>query len=388
MSSSKLKTLLPRLPLAAPHEWLRSAAGICLVVALTLAGDLWLFAPDLALHFAPPLGASAVLLLAAPSSPFARPWSVVGGNLLCASIGILLGMSGLGPLPAAGLGATLALAGMFGLRCLHPPSCALTLAVIFSWPKLAPHGPTVLLPVAFNSLLLFGLAHAFNRLTRPPRHAPSRENPHHTRDPRPDERLAPRHVALDAALEDFGEYVDITREDLERLVRQVEKHGFRHRLGEVVAADIMSRDLHGATPDTSLEEAWDLLREHRLQQLPVIESTSRRLLGIVTRSDLLEHCWPRRRWPAFRRPGQTRLGAVMSAAPIAVRQDTHLAELVLPLSGQGLHCLPVLDNGARLVGLITQTDLIAALYRLCLQPPPGRSGRRDSVRVDRPATAN
>ncbi|MFC0711521.1 HPP family protein [Azorhizophilus paspali] len=43
-------------------------------------------------------------------------------------------MSGLAPVPAAGLGAALALTGMFGLRCLHPPSYALALAVIFNRP--------------------------------------------------------------------------------------------------------------------------------------------------------------------------------------------------------------------------------------------------------------
>ncbi|WP_349617113.1 CBS domain-containing protein [Azotobacter salinestris] len=369
-STPWLKTLLPALPLAAPQEWLRSAAGICLVVALTLAGDLWLFDPDLVLHLAPPLAASSVLLLAAASSPFARPWSVLAGNLLCASIGILLGSSGLATVPAAGLGAALALAGMFGLRCLHPPSCALALAVIFNWPELASHGPAVLLPVAFNSLTLLALARGFNRLTRPPRHEPPRENIHQTRDPLPTERLEPRRAALDAALEDFGEYLDITREDLERLVRLLERHGFRHSLGQVVAADIMSRDLHWATPDTSLEQAWNLLREHRLQQLPVIDGASHRLLGIVSRSDLLKRARPGLIWPALGRSAQSDLGAVMSAPAIVVHQDTHLAELVLPLSEQGLHCLPVVDDGARLVGLVTQTDLIAALYRLWLQQLP------------------
>ncbi|WP_061291663.1 HPP family protein [Azotobacter vinelandii] len=367
---SRLKTLLPALPLAAPREWLRSAAGICLVVAATLAGDLWLFDADLVLHLAPPIAASSVLLLAASSSPFARPWPILAGNLLSASIGILLGSSGLAPVPAAGLGAALALTGMFGLRCLHPPSCALALAVIFNWPELAPQGPAVLLPVAFNSLMLLGLARGFNRLTRPPRDEPPRENPHQTRDPLPTERLEPRRAALDAALEDFGEYLDITREDLERLVRLLERNGFRHSLGQVVAADIMSRDLRWATPDTSFEDAWKLLRDHRLQQLPVIDGASRRLLGIVERGDLLERSRPGFAWPAFGRPARSGIGSAMGAPTVVAHRDTHLAELVLPLSEQGLHCLPVVDDDARLVGLVTQTDLIAALYRLWLKQLP------------------
>ncbi|MFD2406953.1 CBS domain-containing protein [Azorhizophilus paspali] len=129
----------------------------------------------------------------------------------------------------------------------------------------------------------------------------------------------------------------------------------------------MSRDLRWATPDTSFEDAWKLLRDHRLQQLPVIDGASRRLLGIVERSDLLERSRLGFAWPAFGRPARSGIGSVMGAPTVVAHRDSHLAELALPLSEQGLHCLPVVNDDARLVGLVTQTDLIAALYRLWLK---------------------
>ncbi|MNP84347.1 CBS domain protein [compost metagenome] len=50
-----------------------------------------------------------------------------------------------------------------------------------------------------------------------------------------------------------------------------------------------------------------------------------------------------------------------------------MVELVGLLSDQGLHCLPVLDDGGRVAGIVSQSDLIAALYRNWLkdlhQPP-------------------
>lgn len=45
-----------------------------------------------------------------------------------------------------------------------------------------------------------------------------------------------------------------------------------------------------------------------------------------------------------------------------VNADTHVVDLIALLSDEGLHCLPVLDDG-RLVGVITQSDLVAALHR-------------------------
>jgi CBS domain-containing membrane protein len=39
----------------------------------------------------------------------------------------------------------------------------------------------------------------------------------------------------------------------------------------------------------------------------------------------------------------------------------------------GLHCVPVLDPAGRLQGLVTQSDLIAALYQMTLaQEAPQR----------------
>ncbi|MCS4309216.1 CBS-domain-containing membrane protein [Rheinheimera pacifica] len=43
-------------------------------------------------------------------------------------------------------------------------------------------------------------------------------------------------------------------------------------------------------------------------------------------------------------------------------EDDHIVALVPMLSDQGLHHIPVLDAQQQLVGIITQSDLIAALF--------------------------
>jgi len=53
-----------------------------------------------------------------------------------------------------------------------------------------------------------------------------------------------------------------------------------------------------------------------------------------------------------------------------VTPDPQVVELVCLLSGRGLHCLPGVDAQRRLVGMITRTDLIAALYRNWLKQLP------------------
>lgn len=53
------------------------------------------------------------------------------------------------------------------------------------------------------------------------------------------------------------------------------------------ARDLMTAPARAIGPDATVEEAVRLLGRHRIGRLPVIDSTTRRLLGIVTRSDLL-----------------------------------------------------------------------------------------------------
>ncbi|KIL03768.1 HPP family protein [Stutzerimonas balearica] len=369
------KSFVPAPLNAAPRLWLRAAIGIAFVMPLVFLSDRWLVGTGLALQVIAPVGASAVLVFVASSSPFAQPWSVIGGNLFAALIGVSLGLSGLPSVLAATLAGAATLLCLFSLRCLHPPSIALALVAAVGSPDLHQLHFGLLGPVMFNSLLLVTFALLFNNLTGNPypKARLPRENEHHTRDPRPGERMSFVQDDVDRALAEFGEYVDITRDDLARLIKQTEKHALRRSMGEVTAAHVMSRDIYWHTPDTFIESAWQTLQQHRLRSLPVVEGDDHRLVGIVTQIDLLKHFHPRPGRLSF---GQlnflrgTKLRAIMSSPVVSVTMDTHMVELVYLLSDRGLHCLPVVDEQQRLVGMITQTDLIAALYRNWLKQLP------------------
>ena len=64
-------------------------AGTVLAVLLTGLLGQALHLSDGHSWLLPPLGASAVLLMAMPSSPFTQPWSVVAGNGVSALIGLI-----------------------------------------------------------------------------------------------------------------------------------------------------------------------------------------------------------------------------------------------------------------------------------------------------------
>ncbi|MDF3932665.1 HPP family protein [Pseudomonas citronellolis] len=367
MNSAMLATWLRRLaPCAGPssnRDWLRAVLGCGLALGLCMPFCAWLFGVDAVLRVGPPLAASALLAIAVPSSPLAQPWSLLGGNLVAALVGLLLGHWLGHGWPQASLAMAVAVLLMLGLRCLHPPSTAMAFSLALGGPLVDQQLLHLLLPVGVASLTLIGVAMLYNNLTRAPyprKLAAPASNPHLTADPLPSERLGLRSDDLESALASAGGFVDVTPEDLERLLLAAEKHASGRLLGGIRAADIMSRDIRSVSPDARIEEAWGLLDKHHLKALPVLDRG--RLVGILTLSDLF------RGQRKLRSPFGQRVGNLMSHRVQSLRQDAPLAELIELLSDHGRHCLPVLDGSGALVGMLSQSDLIAAFRHLWLQP--------------------
>lgn len=112
-----------------------------------------------------PLGASTVLLFAAPHSPLARPWCCIGGNTISAVIGVTIaGLIG-DPIVAAAVACGVAIGVMMLLGCLHPPGGAVALTAVLGGPSIHAAGyGFAIWPIAISSILLLATAIVFNRM--------------------------------------------------------------------------------------------------------------------------------------------------------------------------------------------------------------------------------
>lgn len=378
-----LRSLWPAESAVGAAERLRSCAGALVGILLCGALSAVLLGPSAqAFWLIAPMGASAVLLFAVPASPLAQPWSIVGGNLCAGLIGVCCAKLIAVPVAAACVAIALAIAAMFALRCLHPPSGAVALTAVLGGPAVHAAGfGFVLVPVLLNSLLLLAVALVYNRaLGRRYPHAQRLAPPpsHATADPAPTARLGFKPEDLLAVLKGHGQVLDISVDDLDTLFRRTEQQAFRRRFGETRCRDLMSRDVLTVDYATELADAWRLMHTHQVQALPVVDR-ARRVIGIVTRGDFLQHVdlgdyrSVGSRLGAFlRRTAHSHsskheaVGQIMHTPVVTVPQDTPIAELVPLMAGAGLHHLPVVDDARRLVGIVTQTDLVAALYETSL----------------------
>lgn len=335
------------------------AALLSLALSAELGLDLpWLVAP---------IGASAVIVFGLPSSPLAQPWAVVGGNALSAVVAIaVVRLLPAGPwaVVAPALGGLGAVGTMVLLRCLHPPGGAVALLIVLGG---VADWHFALFPIATNSVLLVLAATLYNRATGKPYPHPQRAAARPTAEGRFVD------ADLDRVLARYNEVLDVPRDELFALLEAAESEAYRRRLGELSCAEVMSREVLSVEFGTPLQDAWAVLRDQRIKALPVVDR-ARRVVGVVTLADFMRgadldlhagfvHKLRRFLTPS---PGVTSdkaevVGQIMSRRVQVVSARRSLASMVPVFSSTGHHHIPVVDDELRLVGILTQTDVVRAL---------------------------
>ena len=345
-------------------ERVRIVAGVGLGVFITAVVSHYIGRMESLPWVIAPIAASGVLAFGLPASPLAQPWAVVGGNTLSALVGVAC--ASLIPLPelAGGVAVSTAIALMLLLRCLHPPGAATALLMAVT-------GVTqplfALFPVMFNSVLLVALAIVYNKATG--RQYPHRQMP--VEHPASSGRRATE-ADLDAVLARHNQLLDVSRDDLQKLLAQTQVRAYERRLADRRSADLMLRDPPVVGENTPLQKAWLLLQQGAVGALPVVDA-DRRVVGIVTVADFVktagidfQHSLTDRlrgaiRWKPLRSSKPETVGEIMSRTVHVTSSARHLPDLMAYFARTHHHTLPVLDEHERLVGLISQSDLIDAL---------------------------
>lgn len=315
-----------------------------------------------------PIGASAVLVFGLPSSPLAQPWSVVGGNTLSALVGTAIAFIFHDNLAvAAALAVALSMVVMLWGRCLHPPGGASALLVVLMQ---KPSLNTVLFAFLLNSVFLVIAGLVYNNLT-------GRSYPHHAKLDRDDVDAVDRFTQsdLNTALAHYQELLDVDPSDLAQLLQYAESAAYQRTLGDLRCEEVMSRSPHSVEFGSSLSEAWALMRRHHVKALPVVDR-ARRVVGIITLADFLKHAQideymelSERLKSVWQSTGVSHsdkpevVGQIMTRRVRVASAHSYLAELLPLFSQTGHHHLPVIDSENRLIGILTQSDVVSALVK-------------------------
>jgi CBS domain-containing membrane protein len=270
------------------------------------------------------------------------------------------------PIIASAVALAAAIGVMFVLRCVHPPSGAVALTAVLGGPAIHALGLRfVIEPVALQSVVLLGSAIVYHTVT-------GHRYPHVSRT---SAQTAPgitgvTRADLEAIVRERGELLAVAPDDLESLVHEAQLLAYARSFSELTCAGIMSRNAVSVSSDTSAAAAWRLLERHRIKALPVVDE-AQRVVGIITRTDFVGRTafglrGPRKRGLlSFRRTSSEayRVEDLMTPNVRTVGPDLPVAKLIPVFANYGHHHIPVVDSARRLIGMITQSDLIGGLHR-------------------------
>ncbi|MCS6802446.1 MAG: DUF190 domain-containing protein [Chloroflexota bacterium] len=138
----------------------------------------------------------------------------------------------------------------------------------------------------------------------------------------------------------------------------------RLQAAPTTAIDLASREVITIAPDASLAEAAHLMASRGLKRLPVVDR-ERRLLGLLSRVDVLRTVGEDFRFPApaplSAGDGGRAVRDVMRRAVPVVRENAPLGEVIDAVTATDLHRAIVVDPAGRVVGIISDADVLARL---------------------------
>ncbi len=149
-------------------------------------------------------------------------------------------------------------------------------------------------------------------------------------------------------------------------------------LAELTAADLMSRDLLAIPRHLSLRAAAQLLSQGRVGGAPVIDDHGR-CVGVLSATDFLHRAKDESGPPSSRSSGcvcadwqmvdldllpPNAVAGYMTPDPVTAATTTGIRELARRMLDAHIHRIVIVDENDQPVGIVSSTDILAAVARL------------------------
>ena len=128
----------------------------------------------------------------------------------------------------------------------------------------------------------------------------------------------------------------------------------------LLAQDLMTSPVSWLPSDSTLLEAWSLMKHKGIQHLPVI-SVHGTLVGMVSSHDLLPYAHELESVNSPEPSVGYKLAHVMSSRVLAATPTTEIREIAHIMLEEHLSGVPILDSSRHLIGILTTSDILRAI---------------------------
>lgn len=138
--------------------------------------------------------------------------------------------------------------------------------------------------------------------------------------------------------------------------------------------EIMTKEVITVSPDASLKEIGEILKEKRISGIPVVDENGN-VVGIVTLTDLLRILDQIYKWKEMEKrvaglklsemreeeKSKAKVRDIMTKDVFTISEDGTIDDVMRMMFGKGIHTIPVIKDG-KLVGIMGKRDLIDACF--------------------------
>ena len=137
-------------------------------------------------------------------------------------------------------------------------------------------------------------------------------------------------------------------------------------LRDTPVKEIMVTKIVSVHVGNSMNDVEQKLRTNHIRHLPVIDDEGK-LVGIITERDLFRAVSPHETEEGFRYDESQLEGLLlehfMSRKPIVLRPNSPIADAVNVMATLKYGCIPIVSEDGKLVGIITQIDVLRFINR-------------------------
>ena len=122
--------------------------------------------------------------------------------------------------------------------------------------------------------------------------------------------------------------------------------------------DVMTREPACCQPTDSLVRVAQTMKSEDVGAIPIVEGSSRQLVGMVTDRDIVVKALA-----TGRSPEQTTVREVMTTDLVTCREDEEVTSAVSRMAERQVRRIPVVDRGGSLTGIIAQADVATRVHK-------------------------
>lgn len=139
----------------------------------------------------------------------------------------------------------------------------------------------------------------------------------------------------------------------------------------------MSANVVTTSPETLLSDLWSMITQKKINAIPVVDA-KKKLLGIVTKEDLLQSLFPEmgdfiddfmgegdfeEMEKKISEKSSVKAKEIMNSKVIFTRADTPVMRALSRMIVRSVNQLPVLSDADEVVGVVTKGDVFYALIK-------------------------